>query len=201
MIRPQPDTGALVRAAQSGDADAQKQLFEGYYAEVWRLAWMEMRDYEDARDSTQKVFEQIFKNLDQFDQTCASDPDRAFASWIFGITKNTCRDALRRARTRARHTAFSLDAAHANGVDIADDQQSLTDHILANTDQQCVQQAVAALPPILRTPIILRYRHNLRYAEIALRLDVPVGTVKSRLNTAIQKLRAILEKERYELPN
>ena len=123
----------------------------------------------------QEAFVRVWQNLNSY------KPQYAFRSWLYRIAVNAALDALRRERPTAELDPLSL-ADPATGP-----EQS------AEADQQAahVRRAIAQLSPPLRMVLILREYQELTYQEIAAALDIPVGTVMSRLNSA----RALLRKE------
>ncbi|MEG1997773.1 MAG: RNA polymerase sigma factor, partial [Clostridiales bacterium] len=106
--------------------------------------------------------------------------ETAFPAWSKRVLVNICKSRLKEKKRREVPTEDPLALAPS------------TDYRLSDADTMAVREAVAALPPHYREPLLLRYYLNYEYAEIAALLHIPEGTVKSRLHRAIGELRAIL---------
>lgn len=128
---------------------------------------------DEAEDLTQEVFVKVFQNLYRFQET-----DAAFSTWLMSIARNQAIDHYRRRREerlrRAQDPAI-LDAVSAPG------QGPLGD-VEQEERVQLVRSGLRALPPELREPLVLCDLQGLPYEEIAGVLDIPLGTVKSRIN-------------------
>lgn len=135
---------------------------------------------EDAADAAQDTLIKVLAHLDRFDR------DRSFATWIFGIARNTCIDAHRRGRHR-RH-----EPEHE-----AADTATLSPLQAVTRDEQAarVHRALAEIPDMYREVLILHHFEHLKYTEIAEALQVPLGTVMNRIFRARQKLRVVLGEE------
>ncbi len=123
-----------------------------------------------AEDLLQETFVQALRKEDRL---TAADSPRA---WLFGIARHVGLTALRRNRPTE-----SLDATTPTVSE-------------PNPQLAAMREAIAQLPPAMREPLELRLRENLSYEEIAAMLEIPLGTVRSRLHTAMQKLRDAMEK-------
>lgn len=177
-----PHFAAILRAARAGDDDAFAALYERYGALVYRTAFLMLGDVGHAEELTQDVFTRLYRRLDEY------KPERgAFTTWLHSITVNACLNA------RRRWLAWlSLDRAYTHGFDLSDERQSL-DLALRNEEQRRIWRAVQQLPFKLRAVVVLRYYHDLSYAELATALGCPIGTVRSRLHAAHARLREALE--------
>ncbi len=161
------DTLELIHRHQAGDADAFAGIFHANKNLVYRTAYLMLGNARDAEDVLQEVFFQVHHALHQFDPARA-----AFATWLYRITINACLSW----RRKWRLLTLSLDAIEP------------ATHDAAAPDDDVVN-AVAKLSAKLRAVVVLRYYADLSYAEVAETLNVPVGTVKSRLNQALQVIR------------
>jgi RNA polymerase sigma-70 factor (ECF subfamily) len=164
----------LVRAAAAGGADARGELFHRHWRAVWKRAYLVTGRPEAADDVTQDAFERAFRSLGTFERGAP------FAPWIQRIAINRAIDLLRAERRLA-----PLEAAPDRGEWDA----------LPGGDRE-LQAAVAGLPAERRAVVILRFWADLRGPEIAELLDLPVGTVHSRLSRALDDLRSELEEGR-----
>lgn len=160
----------------AGDEAAFADLFHQHKNLVYKTAYLLLDDPAEAEDALQEVFIRVHGALDAY------DPARgAFTTWLYRITVNHC---LNRRRGR-RRAALPLDEAapprRANGHQRPPEAQVEAD--------QTIRRALAGLSEKLRAVVVLRYYWNLPYAEIAEVIDIPVGTVKSRLHLALATLR------------
>jgi RNA polymerase sigma-70 factor, ECF subfamily len=145
---------------------------------AYRMAWAILGDGSDADDATQDAFALAWRN-----RSSLRDPDR-FDAWFGRILVNVCRQKLRR-RVRQR-----TDALPENLEPSVGDASSQT------SSRDAIGRAVDRLDPDHRIVVILRYWADLSVDEIAARLDVPPGTVKSRLHYALRSMRPKLEDAR-----
>ncbi len=176
----------LIRRCQAGDQEAFATLFRAYKDLVYRTAYLLLGSAPDAEDALQEVFLQVHRSLGTF------DPARgAFTTWLHRVTVNHC---LNRRRTR-RLFALSLDAPSSTRPDPSTPFPS--DQI---GEEEAVRQAWGRLSDKLRAVIVLRYYAELSYAEVAQVLDVPIGTVKSRLDLALRTLRHDLAPPPHDAP-
>jgi RNA polymerase sigma-70 factor (ECF subfamily) len=166
----------LLRRCQAGDEEAFAQLFEEYKNLVYRAAYLTLGNTVDAEDILQDVFLQVHRSLETYDSNRG-----AFTTWLHRITVNRCLNWRRR-----RPSVDSLDEAaetqakaRAGGRDVMPDRYA---------DDDCVRRALDRLSVKLRAVVVLRHYCDLSYAEIAEILDLPLGTVKSRLHLALRTL-------------
>ena len=159
----------LVDQARSGSRDAAGVLFDRHWPGAWRLAVAVTGRRDMADDVAQDAFERAFAALHRFDAS------RPFGPWLHRIVVNRSLDLLRRERR-----LVGLDSA---GEMIAEDRSE------AAAGDRALLTAVARLNPQRRVVIVLRYGIGYAPAEIAALLELPVGTVHSRLARALDDLR------------
>jgi RNA polymerase sigma-70 factor, ECF subfamily len=155
----------LVAAAQAGDRDALEQLLRRHHDRIRALARRLCGNDADASDATQEALLAVVRGLGRFDQRAA------FGTWVYRVATNACLDELRR---RARRPVPADDAVFASTPAGADP----ADVVSARLD---VDAALADLTPDFRAAVVLRDLCALDYAEIAEVLDIPPGTVRSRI--------------------
>ncbi|MGH9120225.1 MAG: RNA polymerase sigma factor [Acidimicrobiales bacterium] len=165
MEEPEPTT---IRAAAKGDPAAFERLVRSHQAPVFRFLRHLVGDRTAAEDLTQETFLRLYRNLGSFRFQAK------FTTWLFQVARNAATDELRRAQRRAR----LLELAPAPGPPSAPD------------DRVELRAALAALPVAMREPLVLVEVFGFTYVEVAAVLDVPVGTVKSRVFHARQRLHA-----------
>ncbi|MEX0774279.1 MAG: RNA polymerase sigma factor [Phycisphaeraceae bacterium] len=174
----------LIRDYQVGDAQSFVQLLERYRLEVFHFLIRFVGNRAAAEDIFQDTFLQIHLAIDSF------DTDRPFKPWLFTIAANKARDYLRRNRRPAAQAAHSLDdGGPGEGpglIDIMDGELPLPPTVAEERETgELVRQVVDGMPDHLREILILAYFQQLPYKEIAAALDIPLGTVKSRLHAAV----------------
>lgn len=170
---------ALVRATLEGDNAAYEVLVKKYHRPIYNLALRMVKKPEDAEDITQNVFVKAYEKLDSY------RPSHQFFSWIYRIAVNESINFSKRQRRLDEYesgvTAFREETpADAYGQDA-----------LSNA----IGRAIKMLKIDYRLVIVLKHYHDFSYKEMSEVLGVPVKTVKSRLFTARQQLKEILESE------
>jgi RNA polymerase sigma-70 factor (ECF subfamily) len=171
------DDRVLVASAQDGDRRALDVLLRRHYDRVHAICRRIAGSGRDADDAAQEAMISIVRGLARFDGRSA------FSTWTYRIATNAALDELRR---RDRRPALQL-ANDANGAhDVAD---PLSHHTVeAVADRLSIDDALAELPDDYKVAVVLRDVCDLDYAEIAAVIDVPVGTVKSRIARGRQLL-------------
>jgi RNA polymerase sigma-70 factor, ECF subfamily len=176
-------TSDLVQAAQRGDRAAFEALVQARLDEVYRTAMAILGNPADASDATQDAFVSAWRSI-----TSLQNPSR-FDAWLGRITINACRMSLRR-RARIREIPIAdVDAALPLMT------PSDLDPAMAVIEAATFDRAFERLSIDDRALLVLRYRDELGIDEIAARLGVPGGTVKSRLHRARGALERNLARE------
>ncbi len=169
----------LVASARLGEKPAWERLYRLWHRRFVAHAWRLCGDTAAAQDHVQDAWTEIYRSLGKLAN------DRAFAAWAYRIVT---RKVMYGQRQAARETVLSADMLeHAASDDGAAKHAAQLRLTLA--------QAMAHLPPKQRAAIALFYGEGMHIVEIAVATDVPVGTVKTRLMHARQKLKDILEGE------
>jgi RNA polymerase sigma-70 factor, ECF subfamily len=166
----------LVRAARRGDREAAASLFRRYWQSAWRVAFAITGRRAMADDVAADAFERAFAALDRFDDR------RPFSPWLHRIAANRALDLLRAERRIA-------GGEPDESADFIADQRGGDRSLLA---------AVADLSLERRTVVILRFGVGMTPKQIAAALDVPVGTVNSRLARSLEQLRHYFEVQDVE---
>ena len=178
------DEATLILQAHQGDRAAFGQLVKAYQKKAYAMAYGFVGNREDALELAQEAFVRAFRAMSRF------DPGMPFHPWLYRIVKNTCLNHIRR---RGRRRETSLDAMTESGFDVASPTGE-PDHQAELADlRRSIAEALEQLTPDHKEIIVLRHVHELSYGEIALYLDVPQGTVMSRLHAARKSLRHALE--------
>ncbi len=161
----------LVAAAQRGDRAALDQLLRRHYDRVHAVCRRIAGSTRDADDAAQEAMIRVVRNIDRFDGRSA------FGTWVYRIATNTALDELRKRKRRSQ--LHLVDDDDESGREIVDDLAHRTVDSVA--DRLAIDEALADLPDEFKTAVVMRDVGDLDYAEIAAALDVPVGTVKSRI--------------------
>lgn len=181
------DEQLLVKYRTDGDREAYAQLVQRYERQLYSYLRRYLGHAEMAEDVFQATFLQVHLKCDRFDET------RRFRPWLYTVATNQAIDAQRRNK---RHRMVSLDRGSSSEdldigtlVNLLEGKES---DPLENVSQlergQWVQDAIDQLSEAMRSVIELVYYQGMKYREAAEILDIPVGTVKSRLHAAIIKL-------------
>ena len=176
MANDQPEEGAIVRKAQSGDLDAFELLIRRHERQVFGLCYHMLGNLEDAKDAAQDVFLKLHQQLSRFDY------EREFTPWLLTVVMNLCRD-----RMRSRRPHEPLDDSPL--IDVAKNPE-----VLARFSEQwaLLKQGIASLPERERAALELRELEEMTSAEVALRLGVTEATVRGQVSNAKLKLKAFM---------
>jgi RNA polymerase sigma-70 factor (ECF subfamily) len=203
--RPEPaDDPALVERLVAGSEAALAELYDRYAGAIFALAHRLTSDRGIAEEVVQETFLTLWDRGESFDPRAGS-----LVAWLRTIARNRSIDRLRAAGRRPTLVPFT------SGAGSDDDPAGAFDRLLAGRSvvagavpgpepedavnladlQQAVRAAVAAMPDLERTVILLAYQEDLSQVEIAVRLGWPLGTVKTRTRRALQRLRETLGRE------
>ena len=166
----------LVASARLGDRDALGILARRWNGKLLAHAWRLLRDHEGAKDAVQESWAEMLRGLSRLRD------DGAFAAWAYRIVSRRCARQIGRRQSERR---LAEEVAAAPAEDDLVEPSSL--------DVDAVRRAIKTLPPEQQAAIALFYLEDMSVAEVAVALDVPAGTVKTRLMHARRKLRGALE--------
>ena len=173
-------------------------LVTRYKTEIFNYLFRFLGDHAAADDVFQETFVQVHLALQQFDRT------RKFRPWLFTIASHKARDYLRaqaRQHTVSQSTLTTAKTADSQGsvIDLmASDMADPAKQVEAHDTHELVRAVVQSMPDHLRNPLILAYFHQYPYKQIAEILDVPVGTVKSRVHAAVAHFAVLWKKPESE---
>lgn len=183
------DGADLVRRCRAGDGTAWEEIVSLYSRRIFNLAYRFTSSVEAADDLTQEVFIRIYKTLEQYDPKQGN-----LSSWLMRLARNLIIDDYRH-RQRNPQNSYADDVEnhtfHLRAVGTSAQKEIERREICAQ-----VQEGIDKLPADLKTCVILRDIEELSYKEIVDALDIPEGTVKSRINRGRIELAKILRRMR-----
>jgi RNA polymerase sigma-70 factor (ECF subfamily) len=189
------DEKALIDAARQGDVGSFNQLVLSYQSMVYNFAYRILGDRHAAADATQDAFFSAFKAIGKF-------RGGSFKAWLLRIVTNACYDQLRR---KQRQPSTSLDALlvleSSPTQSLTDSRESPEEYTVRQELSKVIQIGIGSLPPEQRITLVLADVQGFSYQEIAGVTGVSLGTVKSRLSRARNKLRDFLLGQRELLPS
>ena len=174
----------LVAAYRMGDRASFPMLVDRYQRELFHFLVRFLGDRAAAEDVFQETFLQVHQSADQF------DPQRRFRPWLFTIAANKARDLM---RSQARRPTNPLQASISPGddesgqfIDLMQSSPDMPGEPMERQElQQLVHKTVMTMPEHLREILLLSYFHQFPYKQISDILNIPLGTVKSRLHAAV----------------
>ena len=184
MTKEELNEKTLIESAQKGDHAAFGQMVTLYQRRAYSIAYGFMGNREDALEMAQESFVKVFKAIQRFDL------GMPFYPWLYRIVKNTCLNQIKKKKRRGES---SLDKMMASGRDFATTKrgpqaraelEELKGELAASLDRVSENH---------KEIIVLRHIHELSYAEISECLDIPHGTVMSRLHGARKSLKKVME--------
>ncbi|MDH4063608.1 MAG: RNA polymerase sigma factor [Acidobacteriota bacterium] len=181
---------ALIQRCLAGDQQAWEEIVRQHRRKVFNIAYKFTGKHDEAEDLTQDVFLKIFKSLHTFDRRAN------FQTWLVSVSRNLCIDHYRSVRKERETINRDVDAGELTPA-------SKTPSAYAELEQrgrvELLRKAMAELQPTLRTAVLLRDIQELSYQEIADKLHLPEGTVKSRINRGRTELARQIQRLRDEL--
>jgi RNA polymerase sigma-70 factor (ECF subfamily) len=172
---PDDDRDLLARS-RAGHLDAFERLVRAHQDRIYNLAYRITGNHEDAADAAQEAFVKAYQGLAHFRQ------DAAFSTWLHRIATNAALDLIRR-RSPTPPVELPLDLPAPDSLDTDVHRREI---------QRRIHAALGHLAPEFRVAVVLRDLEGMAYDEIARTLQVPVGTVRSRISRAREALRGYL---------
>ncbi len=181
------DDRRLVAGVVRGEEQAFGELYDRYAATVYAVALRVLGEGADADDVVADTFEKVWRRADGYDPRRGS-----VAAWLVVMTRNRAIDLLRARRCRDGASEAVANSASADAPDEGWGTESPEGATVRAEHATEVRRALEALSPERRAAIELAYFEGLSQSEIARRLGEPLGTVKTRIRTGMQQLRALL---------
>jgi len=172
----------LIARCQAGDGQAFEALFHFYRDDVFRFAYLVVRDATLAQDVVQETFLKVFRSIANFQFRSS------FKSWLYRVAVNEAITLLRRRRIREELDP-TPGAVQEHQRDRVERAWQPEEAVLDSEERKLLHVAIGRLDPVHRTVIVLKYFHDFSDTEIAAVIGCPPGTVKSRLHRARELLR------------
>lgn len=180
----------LTTKAQNGDIQAFELLISKHQKKVYNIAFNYLKNYDDAQEISQEAFIKAFKSIKQFNN------NSTFTTWLYRITTNTCIDFLRKSKNKQ---AMSLDMEISLNndsnirIEVAS-KEDTPDIIYEKMElKKTIYSALDHLKEEQKSVVILKDIQGFNYEEISEILNIPIGTVRSRLNRSRKYLKELLQ--------
>jgi RNA polymerase sigma-70 factor (ECF subfamily) len=161
---------------------------------AYNVAYRMMGNEEDAKDMTQEALVKVFKKLKSFRM------DASFSTWLYRIVMNTCKDEMRKKKMSTISIDQSIETEDSQVYfELEEKGLGPEEKLLQKETQNLVHSALQEIPEDNRMVLILRDIKNLTYDEISEVLDIPKGTVKSRINRGRLALKDVLKARGYNI--
>lgn len=174
----------FIELCKVGDSSAIESFVQTYQQDIYRLALSILDDAAEAEEATQDALVAALRSLDSFRGASS------LKTWLYSITVNICRTRLQRHKTYERLTKLLGEILRVRST------SSVEENAIQGESKETLWHAVRSMDEKHRLPVVLRYYHDLSVAEIAHILQIPEGTVHSRLNTARKQLHQVLKEGR-----
>jgi len=173
----------LIELCRVGDSSAIEHFVQTYQQDIYRLTLSILDDSTEAEEATQDSLLAALRSLDSFRGASS------LTTWLYSITINICRTRLQRHKRRAGliETLGGILRIYKTR------QEGVEERVIQDESEEGLWRAIHRMDEKHRIPIVLRYYHDLSVAEIATILQIPEGTVHSRLNTARRQLHEVLK--------
>jgi len=170
-------TDLRVRAAQKGDKAAFEAIVSEQHARLYHVCLRMMASPEDAADMMQEVWVKVWRNLPRF------KGDSSLSTWLYRVAMNTCLDELRR---RKKGAQVSMETLAESGWEPTDPQAE--ELLERSINRELLLSALSTLAEDYRAVLVLRDLQGMAYEEISAILNIPLGTVRSRLSRARKQM-------------
>jgi RNA polymerase sigma-70 factor (ECF subfamily) len=182
-------TDDLIERCLNGDQAAWEEIVRLHWRKVFNIAYKFVGRHDLAEDLTQDVFLKLFKSLDTFDRRAN------FQTWLISVSRNLCIDHYRSVRKERETVNRDIDPAELAPVSADTSAYALLE---TRYRVQMLREALDKLPPPLRTAVMMRDIQEFSYQEIATKLKLPEGTVKSRINRGRTELARQIQRLRQQ---
>lgn len=175
---------SLITLTLAGSRDAFGELYEATIKDVYKTVYFLVKEQSDAEDVIQEIYIQVYRSLEKF------DVNRPFRPWLMGVVIRQIQAHRRKSWTYVRIIKKAEQIEHAVVYDFSNE-------VVNKVSNRSLLACVDRLPYKLKIVIILHYLNDYTQEEIAAILEIPLGTVKSRIHAALQKMR---KKQNMNIP-
>jgi len=191
------DETQLIQEDKHGDLDAFNRIVLAYQDQTYNLAFRLLGDDASAQDATQIAFINAYQAIESY-------RGGSFRAWILRILTNACYDELRRQKRKPTEDLNPVDIDSGEEMEdpawLSDDSQSPADHVEQQELERAIQNCLGGLPEEFRTVIVLVDVQGMDYQEASEVVNTPLGTVRSRLARARQRVQDCLQNAGELLP-
>jgi RNA polymerase sigma-70 factor, ECF subfamily len=177
-----PSDAELIERCLRKDNAAWEQIVARFRRKIFHIAYKFTGRHDDAEDLTQEILFKVFKSLDRFNR------DADFGTWLSSVARNYCIDHYRASKREKEVLVDDLVAFDLAPASAGNPHQVLMEH----DRRSFLRKGLDLLPEKLREAVVLRDLQGLSYQEMADQLDLPEGTVKSRINRGREELSRLL---------
>ena len=181
---------SLVSDFLNGNEGAFSSLMDYYYDAIYFTLLKMVNNYSDAEDLTAEVFGKVFKNIEHYSE------EYAFSTWLFSIATNHAIDFLRKNKRLYSTLEHSVDEEFDSTSTLRDEQPGPEENLIRQQEYKELDKLIDRLKPFWQELIRLRYYNELSYEEISVKLNLPMGTVKSQLFRAKDSLAILYKKHK-----
>ena len=178
----------LIKKFQNGEIQAYNELVFRYKDRLLNFIYRFLNDIDRSEDLVQDTFIKLYTHKNSYQEIAK------FSTWLYTIAANLARTELRKIKRRKTFSVSELSNDDKEYIISSDEIDQSEDHLSQNFEKK-IQNALSELPDDFKTIIILRDIQELSYDEISKIVDLPLGTVKSRINRGRLKLHKLLKKK------
>jgi len=178
----------LIKKFQNGEVNAYNELVKRYKDRLLNFIYRFLNDIDRSEDLVQDTLVKLYTHKDSYKEVAK------FSTWLYTIAANLARTELRKIKRRKTFSVSELSNDDREYI-ISSDASDQSEDYLAQNLEKNIQNALVQLPDDFKTIIILRDIQELSYDEISKIVELPLGTVKSRINRGRLKLQKLLKKK------
>jgi RNA polymerase sigma-70 factor (ECF subfamily) len=183
------------RAVDHHDQKAYAELMARYKDSIYFMLLKMVNNRDDADDLTIEAFGKAFKNIRQY------TPDFAFSTWLFKIATNNCIDFIRKKKKQIQAIDKGIETAGSGEImlEVRSDRPDPEEHLMKKQKVVMLRDVVEKLKPRYRQLVEMRYYQELSYEETAVKMELPLGTVKAQLFRAREFLYQIMKNAEHRI--
>lgn len=177
----------LIKKSKKGDIDAFEELIGNYQKKSYNIALKMLKNPEDAMDVSQEALIKVYKSIKKFENKSS------FSTWMYRIVVNTCLDFIKKDKKNLLYLDKPIETEEGNiKMEVIDDYNTPENLLEKKLTKKLVKDSINMLKDEYKSIIILRDMEGFSYEEISKILEIPIGTVKSRIKRARDNLKIII---------